>query len=419
MGIEKGQSDPKRGGKYGDKVGKSKGSRRKENQFRRENIRLERLCRLYRKGVHHRREQKEVRKTFQSDLRGVCGTPKVGRLDNMVSNPKEDMEKEPNKTFGKGVKCKFCGKTNTIKKGKRNGVQRFMCKDCGKYFLDNGNFPRMHVDKDVIRFALDTYFEGLSVRKVARQIKKIWNIDVNPSTIYRWIRKYVPMINDYLKKFHPYAWQHDWHNDETMIPVGGEKVYFWDLIDRDTKFLLSGFVSGRERNVKQARRMYKEARDLADGLPDAVYCDRNPTYERAFHSVFKKRDIGFHNKIGIRSKENTNNAIERFHSTLKDRLKPMRGMQNPHAVLDGFRIHYNYLRVHQSLDGQTPAQASGIDLPFEDGWGDLIDWATYNQNGNIIKSKPRKGWEHKFCSERQWRIKKEKEIDSFISTIRA
>jgi hypothetical protein len=74
----------------------------------------------------------------------------------------------------------------------------------------------------------------------------------------------------------------------------------------------------------------------------------------------------------------------------------MRGMQNPHAVLDGFRIHYNYLRGHQSLDGQTPAQASGIELPFTDGWGDLIDWATYNQNGNIVKSKPKDEWVHVF-----------------------
>jgi hypothetical protein len=98
----------------------------------------------------------------------------------------------------------------------------------------------------------------------------------------------------------------------------------------------------------------------------------------------------------IRSKENTNNAIERFHSTLKDRLKPMRGMQNPHAVLDGFRIHYNYLRVHQSLDGQTPAQASGIELPFTDGWGNLIDWATYKRHGNVVKPKPKDEWVHVF-----------------------
>jgi hypothetical protein len=52
--------------------------------------------------------------------------------------------------------------------------------------------------------------------------------------------------------------------------------------------------------------------------------------------------------------------------------------------------------VHQSLDGQTPAQASGINLPFTDGWGDLIDWATYNQNGNIIKTKPKDEWAHVF-----------------------
>lgn len=299
--------------------------------------------------------------------------------------------------------CKFCGKEDLIKKGKKNDFQRYRCKSCGKHFFDNDAFPRMRNKKIIIRFALDSYFEGLSFRKVSRQIKKIWNLDVNPSTILRWIIKYVPQVNEYLKNFHPNASGHDWHNDETMIPVNGEKVWFWDLIDYNTKFLFSGFVSGRKRNIKQARRMYKEARDLADGLPDAVYCDRNPTYERAFRGVFFKKDIGMYNKIGIRSKINTNNAIERFHSTLKDRLKPMRGMQNPHAVLDGFKIHYNYIRVHQSLDGLTPAQAGGINLPFTDGWGDLIDWATYYKHGNIVEPEPKKEWEHNFYSERQWR----------------
>lgn len=29
-----------------------------------------------------------------------------------------------------------------------------------------------------------------------------------------------------------------------------------------------------------------------------------------------------------------------------------------------------------SLDGLTPAQAAEIQLPFNDGWGDLVTWAT-------------------------------------------
>lgn len=46
------------------------------------------------------------------------------------------------------------------------------------------------------------------------------------------------------------------------------------------------------------------------------------------------------------------------------------------AELD--KLQYNLVRPHQSL-GSTPAQAGKINLPFEDGWGNLIDWATYHK----------------------------------------
>jgi len=34
------------------------------------------------------------------------------------------------------------------------------------------------------------------------------------------------------------------------------------------------------------------------------------------------------------------------------------------------------LRPHVSLDGETPARAAQIVLPLNDGWGDLMTWAT-------------------------------------------
>lgn len=46
------------------------------------------------------------------------------------------------------------------------------------------------------------------------------------------------------------------------------------------------------------------------------------------------------------------------------------------AILDGLITHYDFLAEHSALDGRTPAQAAGIALPFEDGRGDLIRWAT-------------------------------------------
>jgi hypothetical protein len=66
--------------------------------------------------------------------------------------------------------------------------------------------------------------------------------------------------------------------------------------------------------------------------------------------------------------------VERWHGTLKDRLKPMRGMdklKTKQLVLEGLIFYYNFLRPHESLNDRTPAEAAGIDFPYKS-WQDII-----------------------------------------------
>ncbi len=59
-----------------------------------------------------------------------------------------------------------------------------------------------------------------------------------------------------------------------------------------------------------------------------------------------------------------NMPIERWHGTLKQRTKVMRGMQNEGTAqtqADGFNIYYNYIREHSTLK-TTPAEKANINL---------------------------------------------------------
>ncbi len=50
---------------------------------------------------------------------------------------------------------------------------------------------------------------------------------------------------------------------------------------------------------------------------------------------------------------------------MRDRETVMRGLDNANAgqeLLDAMRIHYNFIRRHQALKGQTPAEVAGINL---------------------------------------------------------
>ena len=72
--------------------------------------------------------------------------------------------------------------------------------------------------------------------------------------------------------------------------------------------------------------------------------------------------------------EQNTNLIERFHGTLKERTKVMRDLKNVETAMrfvDGWLIHYNYIRPHMSLDGKRPAEMAGINYGFKN-WSELI-----------------------------------------------
>ena len=74
-----------------------------------------------------------------------------------------------------------------------------------------------------------------------------------------------------------------------------------------------------------------------------------------------------HKQGGPFDVEVNTNLIERFHGTIKERTKVMRGLRRvdtARAFMDGWLVHYNYFRPHMSLKSKTPAEVAGINFPF-------------------------------------------------------
>ncbi len=61
----------------------------------------------------------------------------------------------------------------------------------------------------------------------------------------------------------------------------------------------------------------------------------------------------------------------------------MRGMQNndtAEILLNGFKNYYNFIRPHQGLNGETPAERAGTDLDLgKNKWEGLIKKAIEHQ----------------------------------------
>jgi len=276
-----------------------------------------------------------------------------------------------------GMQCKNCESENIVKNGTVKGVQVYKCKICGHRFTEGSDFPRMRTQSRIISSSIDLYFEGLSVRKIQTQIKKLFGVDVSQVAVWKWIMKYSALVSRYVETLSPQVLG-VYHLDETAIKCKGVQKWFWEMIDEQTKMIVSSHLSN-SRTTEDAIAVFEKSVRITKRKPTSIYCDGLPAYVDGYNKVFytmkKEGRPELIRSIGIRNIHNQN-AVERLHSTLKDRLKPTRGLKDSETVktlLDGWVVHYNYVRKHQTLK-MTPAQASGLNV--EPDWNKLVKEAT-------------------------------------------
>jgi putative transposase len=277
------------------------------------------------------------------------------------------------------MQCKYCDSEKVVKHGKVGDNQRYLCKDCGHKFVEGSDFPRMRTEARIISSSIDFYFEGLSTRKIQTQIEKLYGVHVDHSTVLRWVLKYSALVSQYVETLTPQLLG-IYHVDETAIKCKGIQKWFWEIIDDQTKFLVAGHLSG-SRTAEDAIALFEKSLRVAKKKPTSIYCDGLPAYVDGYNKVFRTLKLDTRpeliRKVGIRAIHNQN-VVERLHSTLKDRIKPTRGLKAEKTVrtlLEGWVVHYNYVRQHQTLK-MTLAKASGLNVKND--WYDLVKDATKN-----------------------------------------
>jgi len=270
--------------------------------------------------------------------------------------------------------CKYCLSECVRPNGSMKGKKTLKCNDCGKRFTESDSLPKMRVNKHAIVTALSMYFEGLSTRKVSRQLESIYGEKVSQVTVWKWVRKYSILVGEYVKTLSPQIGGR-WHHDETVIRCEAQNQWFWECIDEETRFLVASHLS-ETRSLKDTVRQFRNALETAKRKPTVMYVDGSNQYDQAFNTVFYSRykvsRPELVKRIGIRSRE-TNNIVERLHETVKERTRPMRGFKNQDsakAILTGYVVNYNFARPHLSLKGKTPAQQAGIEVK---GWRALVE----------------------------------------------
>jgi len=288
------------------------------------------------------------------------------------------------------MECKYCQSTKVVKHGKANGKQRYLCQECGHKFFEGSSFPRMRTESRIISSSIDMYFEGLSTRKIQTQIEKLYGVHVSQVTVFNWTMKYSALVSKFVETLSPQVLG-VYHVDETAIKCSGVQKWFWEIIDEQTKFLVAGHLSS-VRSTEECVELFEKSVRVTKRKPTSIYCDGLPAYGDAYNKVFytmkKATRPELIQRVGIRNVHNQN-SVERLHGTLKDRTKPMRGlkgMETVRTLLEGWIVHYNYVRKHQTIK-MTPAQASGINMKND--WHLLVKEATkYDATHKETSKKP-------------------------------
>ena len=254
--------------------------------------------------------------------------------------------------------------------GKYRGTQQYMCKDCNRKSADNKALPGMQMPPEVIGSALSMFYEGASCASIRRQLRHIYHVQPSKSTIYNWWVEYTKKATELASDSKPKTGK-SWVVNETVLKVGGEDTWFWDVIDSDTKFLVSSHVSDT-RGTEDAEAVMKKAQDKTTQPPEFIISDKLASYIEGIDRVFGtdmwyKESQGFAGRIVTR-------LIDRFHGTLRDRAKIMRGLKSINTAklaTDGWLVHHNFFRPQPSLENKTPSEVAGIKFPYRD-WTEIV-----------------------------------------------
>ncbi|MFC2006445.1 IS6 family transposase [Chloroflexota bacterium] len=266
------------------------------------------------------------------------------------------------------LNCKLCNSDNVIKWGKYKDTQQYYCKACDSKFNIADTPFHMKTSTNQVTSALNMYYEGMSIKSIRRNLMQEHGNMPSTATIYEWIQKYTQYATDSVKDYKPKSIGKRWIADETVIEIDGQNVWLWDIIDYKTRYLLATRIS-RTRTTRDAQMLIDRAIKTAGKEPNKVITDKLGAYLDVNYGKDAEHIQGKPFAV-----EDNTQLIERFHETLKQRTKVMRGLKNidtAHEFIQGWLVHYNYLRPHTALGDKTPSEVAGIQYPYKN-WADII-----------------------------------------------
>src|SRR3989344_1367885 len=197
------------------------------------------------------------------------------------------------------IKCRFCKGTKLVKRGlsatqNRGKQQRYLCKICGKTFIQDLGFWKMKNSEAKITKAIDIYFSNIYRRHE--------NASVSQVTVLNWCRKYAMKVQKLVDGLQPQL-SGQYYADETEINRGRNGDIFWCSVDWGTRFINATFYSPNNQNILDASKFMERIKksgmtqyiqtDYANYYPHAVkqICGEEVKHLRTNESETRKHNV--------------------------------------------------------------------------------------------------------------------------------
>jgi putative transposase len=271
------------------------------------------------------------------------------------------------------IACKHCHSVNIKKVGLYCEDQLYWCKDCKRKFADDGTLPKIKVPAEQIALAMGMYFGGMPLGSIQRLLDQHYGIRISELGIWYWVSRFSRDAIEKSLAFKPRVGK-VWVVDETVVKLGNREVWFWDVIDLKTRYLLATQLLKKPTKAAYKALMNK-AKKVAGKSPQKVLADKLKTYIEGTNTTF-----GSNTKRGKRGRfevdSTSTGGIGCFYKTLRERTNVVRrfwNMGNGPLLTDAWLVYYNFLQGPTSLGNVSPARAMG-DVPFHD-WLDIVETA--------------------------------------------
>ena len=266
-------------------------------------------------------------------------------------------------------RCKYCNSTNIVKYGTFQGMQRYFCKSCHRKFADNDALPKMKTPTWIISLALNCYYDGMSLGAIQREINQQHGAIYAQSSIYNWIIRFSEEAVRQAKSFQPKV-GNKWFLRIAPTGTGNHRLWFTDIFDMNSKFLLSSSLSEtkEEQEVIGLIMSTLLTAQKTLNLPITIILSDALDFDKFTRRV---KESELHDKIIFGKTDRR--SIEPFDKLLKKRgyvVHSFKSISKAHTLTEAWRLHYNFLTGDNETGRVPPAQKMGK-APFKK-WKDVV-----------------------------------------------